>query len=76
MFVKLLGSNAGEYRILEVISVAFRRLPEPCAVCNEGLADERTVALHNPSIAFVLNDDGKTIDKFYTTTNTDRKTDR
>lgn len=73
MFVKLLGSNAGEYRIIEVASVAFRRLPEPSAVCNEGLPDERTIALHTPSIAFVLNDDGKTIDKFY---NTDRKTDR
>ena len=73
MFVKLLGSNAGEYRLIEVVSVAFRRLPEPAAVCNEGLSDERTIALHTPSIAFVLNADGKTIDKFY---NTDRKTDK
>lgn len=74
MFLKLMEGGSGEFSIVEVSSVSFRRLPEPTAVCDEGKATEKSYPLPFPSIVFVLNSDGKTVDKFYNTP--DRKTDR
>jgi hypothetical protein len=64
MFLKLMERGTEDFRLVEVSSVSFRRLEEPCVVYREtGSAEEKRAFLKGD--AFVLNADGDTIEKFH-----------
>ena len=64
MILKLTERNGHPgYRLIEVTSVTFRRLDEPCVTFRErGSQAEVCVTLKGN--AFVLNESGDTIDSF------------
>lgn len=64
MFLKLMERGTEDFRIIEVSSVSFRRLEEPCVVYREMAATEEKRAFLKGD-AFVLNSEGDTIEKFY-----------
>jgi len=63
VFLKLTNGASG-FRVIEITSCAFRRLPEPAVDFREiGTVEDVTYPLTGN--AFLLNNDGNTIESFF-----------
>ena len=61
MYLKLMEGD-GNFRVIEVTEISFRRLPEPMVIYKNGTGIDITQPLSNP--AFLLNENGDTLEAF------------
>lgn len=61
MLLKLKTDN-GDYRVIECRDCEFKRCPEPVAILDQGTEREKRFPVVNK--AFLMNDDGQTLDAF------------